>query len=340
LLGIRALHRPSTDRKLFGSGNSQIGSRPHLKPPMAGRTVPLPRPVLYEMWARAGWPKVGRGLDLVHSTTVIAAPSRCPNIVTIHDLAFLHDGGHVHDRGARLFERSLARVRRHADLVLCSSTATMDDCERAGISRDRLRLVLLGTDARPASPDAVRDVRVHHGIAGRYLLSVGTAEPRKNLARLIEAFSTQRDAPNGEAHTLVIVGPRGWGDQPLGTAVAGPPIPGVRLLGEVTPDDLAALYSGADALVYPSLREGFGLPVLEAMGHGTAVVTSRGTATEEVAGGAAVLVDPLDPADIARGIDEALVHRDELVTAGGIRARQLSWRATADATLAAYRELV
>jgi glycosyltransferase involved in cell wall biosynthesis len=340
LVGIRAFHRGSVDAMLFGAGTSGGGTRPQLAPSMAWRTVPLPRPVLYEMWARVGWPKVGRDLDLVHSTTVVAAPSRRPSVVTIHDLAFMHEGGHTHSRGARLFTRALARVRRHADLVLCSSTATMDDCEQAGIGRDRLRLVMLGTDARPASADAIRAARIRHGIAGSYLLSVGTAEPRKNLARLVEAFSLYRTTPPGAQHGLVIVGPSGWGDSGLESIGSGSPVVGIKFLGEVPADDLAALYSGADALVYPSLREGFGLPVLEAMGHGTAVVTSRGTATEEVAGGAAVLVDPLNSTDIARGIDEAVAARTSLIAAGTTRAGALTWHSTADSTLAAYRELV
>ena len=102
----------------------------------------------------------------------------------------------------------------------------------------------------------------------------------------------------------------------------------------------AALYEGAAALCYPSLREGFGLPVLEGMAHGTPVVTSRGTATEEVGGNAVVLVDPLDPADIARGITEALDRRDELAAGGPARAARYSWARTADAVVAAYSEVL
>ena len=102
----------------------------------------------------------------------------------------------------------------------------------------------------------------------------------------------------------------------------------------------AALYEGAAALCYPSLREGFGLPVLEGMAHGTPVVTSRGTATEEVGGGAVVLVDPLDPDDIARGIGEALDRREELAAAGPARAALFTWPRTADAVVDTYREVL
>ena len=113
-----------------------------------------------------------------------------------------------------------------------------------------------------------------------------------------------------------------------------------RPLARLRPDaERDALYAGADAFVYPSLREGFGLPVAEAMAHGTPVVTSRGTSTEEVAGGAAVLVDPFDVDAIADGIADALAERDQLVAAGRQRAAELTWERTAEATLAAYREL-
>ena len=108
----------------------------------------------------------------------------------------------------------------------------------------------------------------------------------------------------------------------------------------MTPDQLRALYAGAEALAYPSLREGFGLPVLEAMAQGTPVVTSHGTSTEDVAGGRAVLVDPLDVDDIAGGLREALRRGDELGEAGIERAAEMTWARTAELTVAAYRELV
>jgi glycosyltransferase involved in cell wall biosynthesis len=124
----------------------------------------------------------------------------------------------------------------------------------------------------------------------------------------------------------------GWGAvAPVGN--------GVRFLGFVPPADLPALYAASTVFAYPSLQEGYGMPVVEAMAQGTPVVTSRGSATEEVAGGAALLVDPRDPESIADGIDRAAADRDRLVAAGRARAATLSWGRSADLTVAAYREV-
>jgi len=175
-------------------------------------------------------------------------------------------------------------------------------------------------------PNGVSDVFSPDGPAetGDYVLAVGTLEPRKNLARLAEA--TQRLGVE-----LRVAGDAGWGDVRLEGNL-------IRRLGRVSDEELARLYRGARCLAYPSLEEGFGIPIVEAMASGTPVVTSRGGATEEVAGGAAVLVDPLDPDSIAAGIEEAAARRDELVAAGLERARAFSWAETARRTAAVYRE--
>jgi glycosyltransferase involved in cell wall biosynthesis len=136
---------------------------------------------------------------------------------------------------------------------------------------------------------------------------------------------------------LVLAGPAGWNED-LRPLVEGHP-GRIRSLGFVEPDDLRALYAGAEVFCYPSLFEGFGLPVVEAMAQGTPVVTSRGTATEEAAGGAAVLIDPHDISSIADGISTALSDRERLSIAGRSRARQLTWEACAQQMHAVYVEV-
>jgi glycosyltransferase involved in cell wall biosynthesis len=300
------------------------------RPPIEVRHLGLPRPVLYDSWLYLRRPPVSRAtgpIDVVHATTIVTPPRSAPLVVTIHDLAFLHADGHASRRGRRVFERSLALVRQDADLVVCSSMATLEDCAAHGIDRARLRLVPLGVRSQPATPDDIARVRRRYGLDGPYVLFAGTNEPRKNLPRLVQACGGM---PGGL--TLVLAGPAGWGEQ---VAAGG----SVNVLGVVSPDDLRALYAGAAVFAYPSLREGFGLPVLEAMAQGAPVVTSRGTSTEEAAGGAAVLVDPRDVADIRRGLEEAQARRAELAAAGRARAAAASWSVTAELTVAAYREV-
>ncbi len=300
-------------------------------PPIPMRQLSLAAPWLYYSWLTARWPRPESvaDVDVVHATTIIPCPTRKPLVVTVHDLAFVHDPQQFTRNGAMVFRRSLNVIRRRADLVLCSSQATLDDCVEAGIDAHRLRLVPLGVDVEVTTPAEVRRVRAQYQLPERYLLFVGTVEPRKNLHRLAAAV-----AMLDEPIELVVAGAAGWGDVDAEVAAA------TRFLGFVPNEDLAPLYAGAHVFCYPSEREGYGLPVLEAMAHGTPVVTSAGSATEETAGGAAILVDPFDPVDIARGITEAGSRRAELAQRGRHRATALSWSATAELTAEAYKELV
>jgi glycosyltransferase involved in cell wall biosynthesis len=333
-LGLARALTARADVSLLGvSARHRSEPAPPFVPPIPVRPLPLPRRPLYEAWRRLGWPPVEHAtgpVDVVHATTIIVPPRRAsPLVATVHDLAFVHDPQQFSRHGARAFMAGLDRVSRHADLVLCSSQATLDDAEAAGIAPERLRLVPLGIDpVTTPTPDEVDTVRRRLGLAGPYLLFVGTLEPRKNLRRLVEAVEL---LPPGLE--LVVVGPRGWGTQAPGAS------PRARWLGFVDEATKAALYAAADVVCYPSIREGFGLPVLEAMAHGAPVVTGRGTATAEVAGDAAVLVDPFEAKAIADGIREALARRDELAAAGPVRAAAYTWDATAELVVAAYREV-
>jgi glycosyltransferase involved in cell wall biosynthesis len=310
------------------------------EPPIPVEQLPLPRPVLYETWHGLRRPRVERAtgpVDLVHATGVAVPPRSKPLVVTVHDLAYLHDERHFTRHGIRFFRRALELTRRDADLVLCSSQATFDDCARNGVGRERLRLIPLGVRATRAVPSAVDATRTRRGLGRPYVLFVGTLEPRKNLPVLVDAFARLDRADLD----LVIVGPAGWGED-IGPRVAALG-DRVKLLGFVVDEELAALYAGAAVFCYPSLLEGFGLPVLESMAQGTPVVTSSGTATEElVAGGAGLAVDPRSPDGIAEALAAVL---DDPTLAAGFRAAGLrrvaehTWERTARLTIDAYREV-
>jgi glycosyltransferase involved in cell wall biosynthesis len=265
-------------------------------------------------WYPLGLPRAARGADVLHCPT-FRAPLRSsvPMVVTVLDLAVLR-----HPELFNLWNRTYSRltvpraVRAARRVIAISEFTKRELVELLGV--DPGHVTVIGVPPLGGlSPDGP-------SADGDYVLAVGTLEPRKNLDRTAEAASLA-------GVELRVVGARGWG---------GVSPNGVRWLGEVGDDELARLLRGARALVYPSLYEGFGIPILEAMSVGTPVVTSRGGATEEVAGGAAVLVDPLDPASIAEGIDDADRRRDELRALGLVRAGSFSWDDVARRTVEVY----
>jgi glycosyltransferase involved in cell wall biosynthesis len=312
--------------------------RPEWSPEVAVVSLPLPRVVLYEAWHRLRRPSVERAtgpVEIVHATALAVPPRSAPLVVTIHDLAFLHQPSHFTRRGRSFFRRGLDIARRDADIVLCPSETTAQDCTRHGFDQSRLRVVPMGIDRPEATENEIEEVRDRYRLRRPYVLWTGTIEPRKNLTRLIEAFvSLDHDLD------LALVGPAGWNED-MDRLIAGMR-DRVRILGFVPERELAALYAGATVFCFPSLLEGFGFPVLEALAQGTPVVTSSGTSTEEIAGGAAVLIDPRDTDSIADGIrsvldDESLARR--LSEAGPGRAARFTWERTADELVKIYREV-
>jgi glycosyltransferase involved in cell wall biosynthesis len=263
---------------------------------------------------------LGRRLDadVLHCPTYRGPlRPRRPLVVTVHDVAVLRHP-ETFNRWTRIYSpRVVPRVLRAARRIIAVSEFTRRELvELLAVSDEKIRVVPNAVDAEftPEGPAA----------EGDYVLAVGTLEPRKNLTRLV-------DAAQRTAIELRVVGARGWGRVELGGN-------GVRWLGEVGDAELARLYRGARCVAYTSLYEGFGIPVVEAMACGVPVVTARGTAMEEVADGAAVLVDARDPVAIADGIERAAAQRAELVERGLERARAFRWDAVADATVAVYRE--
>jgi glycosyltransferase involved in cell wall biosynthesis len=283
------------------------------------------------------------GLDLVHATSAAVPPARGrPLVATIHDVAFRHFPEAYPRGGRRFHERATWIAVREAARVLVPSAATARDlADMYGLEPDRVTVTPLAAEPPPDPLDLVpaRRLLERLGVRGPFLLAVGTLEPRKNLTRLLAAFAEAGvELPE---HHLVVVGPAGWG-RALPPRNSRAPVRAV-LAGPVDETTLQGLYAIADGLAYPSLYEGFGLPVLEAMAHGTPVLTSDRSSLPEVAGDAALLVDPVEVSDIAKGLVELVGDgelRARLATAGPRRAAAFSWPATAAATWAAYQEVL
>jgi glycosyltransferase involved in cell wall biosynthesis len=288
-----------------------------------GGAARVMRPFRDVVWYLTVLPALARrhGLDVLHCPS-LRAPIRCrvPLVVSIHDLALLRYP-QAFNRWTRTYSAfALPRIVRAAQaIVVGSEFARSEVVEVLGARSEAVHVIPygVGTPFGPEGPAA----------DGDYVLAVSTLEPRKNLPRLIEGF--QRAQLECE---LWIVGARGWGD----VDVAGE---NVRWLGEVSDEELARLYRGARCLAYVSLYEGFGLPVLEAMACGAAVVAPAGPPYDEFAQGVAVQVDPVQAESIANGLAQASEKRDELGGQGPGRAAEYDWSRAAHRTLEVYRRV-
>ncbi|SDD81820.1 Glycosyltransferase involved in cell wall bisynthesis [Sanguibacter gelidistatuariae] len=308
----------------------------------------LPRRALYEAWNKLRRPSVprtpalrhaGRGYDVVHATTWAIPPRSAPLVVTIHDVAFLRSPEHFTPRGVSFFQRALDIARTEADIVIVPSETTRLDCLEAGIREDRLQVIHHGTTGVAVSSDDVAQFRRRHRLEREYVLWCGTLEPRKNLPTLLASFDAA--LTSGADLDLVLVGPSGWGgtSDDVRRLVQALPADRVHTLGRLDDDDLQLAYAGARVFCFPSLWEGFGMPILEAMNHGIPVVTSRGTSMEEVSGDAAILVDPLDVDSMAQALVEAAgPAHDRLSAAARPNAARYTWEASAEKHVTAYHE--
>lgn len=294
----------------------------------------IPRRLLYEGWQRFGRPRIPFDHDLIWAPAMVVPPKTAPTVVTVHDVDFLENPERLTRRGKSFFPRAWSVSLDRADLLVCSSADTAAAAIEHGAPEDKVRTVPLGVDTTRAEVDDVAAIRGRFGLPETFLLWVGTVEPRKNLAGLVEALRPTE-------LSLAVVGPDGWlvDDRdvlaPLGDRAFR--------LGRVNQRDLRSLYAAATLFVFPSLAEGFGLPVLEAMAQGTAVVTSSGTATEETAGGAALLADPHDPQSIREAIEQGVADPDlraRLETLGFERAAANGWATTAASYGAVFDELL
>ena len=309
------------------------------------RVMPFPR-----LWThlRLSWEMARQPPDVLFVPAhVLPLVHPRSSVVTVHDLGYLYyPGGHRFLDGLYL-DLSTRYNARAASRVIAISQATKDDLvQQCGIEPDKITVVYFGYDEtmQPVEDEATMEkVKARYGIRGDYVLHVGTLQPRKNLGRLLEAYAmVRKQAKRGETPCLVMAGRKGWLYDQIFQQVERLGLESeVILPGYVPQDDLPALLSGARLFVFPSLYEGFGLPVLEAMACGTPVLCSNASSLPEVAGDAALLVDPVDVKSMAEAMNRLLQDeglRTQLVERGYRQGRQFSWDRCARETLAVLED--
>ncbi|MEB3368157.1 glycosyltransferase family 4 protein [Saccharopolyspora mangrovi] len=333
---LRALAATTPDGWTVTSVVSRSGDPEQARVPGVGgpRVLPLPRRALIAAWER-GLP-LRPGGDSVHAMTPLAPPRRRGRglVVTVHDTVPWTHPETLTPRGVSWHRRMITRAARNADALVVPTRAVADDLSGRIALTTRPQVISEGVSPELlAEPPASRP-----GLPDRYLLAIGTIEPRKGFQHLIRALAE----PNAPDIPLLVVGRPGWGDLDLPALAADSGYRHLRLLTDITDAELSGLLRGATALVVPSLAEGFGLPLLEAMSLGVPVVHSDAPALTEVAGGAGVEVPRADPPALAAALRRLVddpQHRTHLATAGTRRAAQFSWEESAHQIWQLHRTL-
>lgn len=299
----------------------------------------LPPSVLAFLWNRLHVGSVEKftgGLDLFHTSDWTEPPSKVPKVTTIHDLIVYKYPEHFPEEIISNQKAKLAWVKKESRAIIADSKNTKADIiNYLGINHRKIHVVYLGVGDEyfQQKVDEVVRVKKKYHITGDYILSIGTREPRKNLPNVVKAFQRLND----ESLSLVIGGSFGWGED-LGKTK------NVKIVGFVDQKDMPALYTGAVCFVYPSLYEGFGLPVLEALACGLPVVTSNRGSLGEIADKIAIEVNPDSVEDIAEGIAKVLhlskQEKKSLSLKGIKHAAQFSWEQTAINTIKVYKSII
>lgn len=329
------LHNPKLVNTRYDLGTLQ-------SPNLEIVAIEVPTFSLAEQWRL---PSIVRGLrlDLFHSPYYLKPYLLpCPSVVTIYDLIPRLYPEYVSSGARVIFEMAIRLAIVTSRLVISVSQSAKEDLVRLlGVPPSKVWVTPLGVDRRfcPVNEKAISNLRQKHDLPEGYILYLGTNKPHKNLARLVEAFAEvkteqklvlagKEDPRYSEAHEVT---------KQLGLQDR------VVFLGQVSEDDLPALYSGAALFVFPSLCEGFGLPLLEAMACGVPVISSSTSSLPEIAGQAAVMVAPLDLSQLARALERVLGDsnlRASMREEGLKQAAQFSWERTAVETLAVYRQVL
>lgn len=321
--------------------------------PPAGLQVHRSRWDTRSPWRRIVWEqtrlaRLARGLDLLHGLA-FAAPllAPCPTVVTVHDLSFMRFPD-AFRRANRVYLTLFTRLstRRAARVIAVSESTRRDVIALCGVAPEKVVTVHNGVDEafRPADPPAVAAFRRAKGLPDRFILFLGTLEPRKNLGALLHAYAGLRARSREGAPKLVIAGGKGWFyERVLAEVDVLGLADDVIFPGYVAADELPWWYRAAELFVYPSRFEGFGLPVLEAMACGTPVITTTSSSLPEVAGDAAILVDPDDVPALSDAMERVLADpglQGALRAAGLQRAAGFSWQRTAAETARLYRDVL
>jgi glycosyltransferase involved in cell wall biosynthesis len=285
-------------------------------------------------------------VDVLHVQYTAPPLAPCAVVATIHDLSFEHLPETFKRRSRAQLRLTVRHTARNAAQILTLSEFSRRDLIATyGIEPDRVAVTPPAASSlfKPVTNETeLRRIRMTYGIERDYILALGSIQPRKNLVRLIKAYSSLWRPAEMALPQLVIAGKRGWlEEETIRTAEQSPAHADIRFIGYVPDADLPALYSGAFCFAYPSYFEGFGLPVLEAMQCGVPVIAGNRTSLPEVVGNSGLMVDPLDEAEIARALREMIENSDqraELRVKGLARASQFSWKTTAQLTLEAYEK--
>src|SRR6184192_2602868 len=288
-------------------------------------------------------------VDVLHVQYTAPPFAPCPVVATIHDLAFEHLPETFNRRSWMQLRLTVRRTaRKAAQILTLSEFSRRDIVDTYRIAPNRVSVTPAAAPSyfKPIEDETeLRKIREIYGIERDYILSVSSIQPRKNLIRLIEAYSCLRGLrPEGKLPQLILVGKRGWLDnETFRAAQRHSANNDIAFTGYVAENDLSALYSGATCFVYPSFFEGFGLPVLEAMQCGAPVIAGNRTSIPEVVGKAGLLFDPFDTNSLVQALTRVLddsEYRAALRIQGLERAREFDWKQTARMTLQAYQKAV
>jgi glycosyltransferase involved in cell wall biosynthesis len=306
------------------------------------RIYPFP-PVLIDLvWNKLHTCSIDRlvgKVDIYHSSDWAQSPSKAKKVTTVHDLSpFLFpqemkSGGMRDIR--RVHTRRMQWVKNECDRIICVSKNTASDLHKIfDIEEERIQVIPESVPSRfkiEPSQEDIDHLKRKYSLKN-YIVTIGSIQPRKNIRRLISSFLSRKNRPSFPQQ-LVIVGRAGWGKEEF------PEDKSIIFTGYLNDYDLVSLLKGAEVFAYPSIYEGFGLPVLIAFYHKIPVVTSKVSSLPEIAGDSAVLVDPHNEEDIAKGIEEALEKRQSLIKKGERRVNQFSWSEIANLTYELYRSL-